>query len=139
MKKDQLSYADVEQLLTELAQHDQRAAAQDEAQTELMRGAARGEIRRVFRRRRCLRLAGEMAVVTALGSTLYLLYPEVSSEAALAEGKSGVPQDVAPAPSAAVAFSPALHKKKANAAPSAGISYESHTAGCELVIYSVPL
>ncbi len=140
MKKEQPSYDEVEQLLTELAQHDRRVSALDEAQTELMRGAARGEIRRVFRRRRYQRLAGEMAVVTVIGSALYLLRPDVGNKAALAEVEGSAPHTVAPAPTTAVAASPSLRKTRVTpAVPSPGVSYENHAPGCELVIYSVPL
>ncbi len=126
-EKKQLRFDDVEQLLGALAQED--------AQTELMRGAARAEIRRVFVRRRCWRVAAQAAVLSMLGASLYLLNPETEPAVELAEAKPAPRHQV---PAAAVAASPSLHKKQQ--APAAGvISYESRENGCELVLYSVPL
>ncbi len=126
MNKEKPSFADVEQLLTQLARED--------AQTELMRGAARGEIRRVFRRRRIRRVAGEVAAVAVLGSTLWFLKPEDAAEAPLAEaGASAHPR------SASMATYSPLHKAVPHAAVTPPIAYESRSEACELVIYSVPL
>ncbi len=136
MKKDPLSFADVEQLLTELARHDLQQA-QDEAQTALMRGAACGEIRRVFRRRRIRRIVGEVAAVAALGSTLYFMKPEEAAAPPLAKA---VPAPLHTSASAATAVTSAPHLKEAlKPAATPPISYESRSEGCELVIYSVPL
>ncbi len=118
MKQHDLSTADVERLLGELAQ--------DDAQTELMRRAAHGEIRRVFRRRRLRRVAGELALVALLGSSFYLLRPEEGSTQAAS-------------PQASVAAAPILHKKKSDAAPPAACGYDCHSETAEAVIYAVPL
>ncbi len=132
MMKDQPSFSDVEQLLAELAQQDCRVSAQDDAQTELMRAAARAEIRRVFRRRRYLRLAGSTAMLLLLGGGASLLLPEPGAEA----------------PTLATAL-PATHKSlPANlqeghesllptVSYTATISQQGDT--CDVVIYSVPL
>ncbi len=147
MKKDQLSFCDVEQLLSELARHDLQAAAQEDAQTELMRGAARREIRRVFFRRRCLRAAGHMAALAGLGTSFYLLQPELGTNKPLATLESeydaattGMGEAApAPAPSAAtsLATAPALRPKKSISQPACG--FDCGSEPCEVVIYSVPL
>ncbi len=121
MKQHDLSTADVERLLGELAQ--------DDAQTELMRRAAHGEIRRVFRRRRLRRVAGELALVACLGSSFFLLRPEKGSTQAGAAS----PQ------TAVAAATPVLHKKKAEATPAAACGYDCHSETAEAVIYAVPL
>ncbi len=66
MDKEKLSFADMERLLGALAE-------QDRAAVEHMRDAARGEIRRCFRRRRCLRVAGWLALLSLLALPLALL------------------------------------------------------------------
>ncbi len=72
MNKDDLSFADVERLFEELAEFD-RQAALDDAQTELMRAAARQEFRRIIIRRRCFRMAGGVAALAIMGGSLSLL------------------------------------------------------------------
>ncbi len=137
MNKDKLSFADVEQLLSELAEHDQLAAStQDVVQTELMRGAVRREIRRVFFRRRCLCMAGSMAMLAGLGLACFHLMPEEGMETSLATApvanklsyavqSRSVACVTAPCPQVAPAPRP--------------VSYEGGTEGCHVVIYSVPL
>ncbi len=138
MNKDKLSFADVEQLLTELARHDQLAAcAQDEAQTELMRGAACREIRRVFFRRRCLRLAGSTAMLAGLALACVHLMPETGMETSLAT----VP---VPKPFSYADNSRSVVKPESEAIPQVvpaprQPTYEGGTEGCQIVIYSVPL
>ncbi len=130
-EKEQLCFNDVEQLLGALAQED--------AQTELMRGAARAEIRRVFRRRRCLRVAGEVGVLALLCGSASLLLPNARTEAPLA-------QDIAEAKAKqphgpAVAAAPIMRSRKAasKASCDAAEPFDCHTETCEVVIYSVPL
>ncbi len=136
MKKDQLSFSDVERLLSELAQHDRALAAQEDAQTELMRKAASGEIRRVFFRRRCLRVAGSTAMLVLLGGGISLLYPEWRTEAPALATSLNTKHKLAPAPCVQ-----ALNK--CETAPNPPISYTTTIGGkenaCEVFIYAVPL
>ncbi len=144
MKKEQLSFSDVEQLLMELARHDLQAAARDEAQTELMRGAARGEIRRVFLHRRCLRLAGSVATIVALGGSLTWLLPEGMQQAVrpenLATALPGKNSKLARSARESV-YAPAPQERIQAEAPA--ISYSATLRGkdesCDIVIYAVPL
>ncbi len=148
MKKEKPSFAEVEQLLSDLAQQDQLSAVQEEAQTELMRGAARGEIRRVFRHRRYLRLARDMAAMLALGGALFLLLPEKGAETQMAAATPVKPQDVrravatrkAAGPSYSIAPAAALRSPlmPEEASPS-GSAFDCGSESCEVVIYSVPL
>ncbi len=138
MNKDNLSFADVEQLLTELAQHDLRAAARDDAQTELMRSAARREIHRVFFRRRCRRVAGSIALLAGLGGAVQLLLPEQVAQAPLPAASLPMREKLAPSLARA-----AQAKKSTVPAPAPSVPYhepfECSTEACEVVIYSVPL
>ncbi len=153
MNKERLSFGDVEQLLSELAQHDLQAAAQEEAQTELMLGAARGEIRRVFRRRRYLRFSGSAALLTLLGLSFTLLQPEEGTPS----GIVSAPENTHKTPAVIVrddsasnvaSFSTDFRKETSAHFPpdfrsSPSISYSSTNSAqgevCDVVIYAVPL
>ncbi len=140
MNKQELSFSDVEQLLSELAQHDLLSAAQDEAQTELMREAARGEIRRVFFHRRCWRVAGSSAMLVALGGAATLFLPE--------HGVGSAPAQTLATSLSRKSKAVLLPQAEEEAAPAPfadkpAISYSATLGGqdtaCEVVIYSVPL
>ncbi len=100
-----------------------------------MRGAARREIRRVFLRRRCLRLAGSAAMLALLGGSFALLQPEERRETpAMATALPGVKEKVSRR---------AVSRHAAPEAPPIPISYSTTIGGpeqaCEVVIYAVPL
>ncbi len=131
MDKDQLSFSDVERLLSEMAQQDRSLAAHDDAQTELMRGIARQEIRRVFFRRRCLRVSGSVAMLILLGGGVSLLLPELAADAGSLATALSAKRKAGPVPQL---------REQASPPP---IGYTTTMGGkehaCEVVIYAVPL
>ncbi len=149
MNKNPLSFSDVEQLLTEMAQHDRLAAARDEAQTQLMCAAARGEIRRVFFRRRCRRVAGSAASVAALGGALAFLLPDFAEPQtpapalAVDTGAKNKKYTFSPAPAPAMVEEAVFQSCSGPVREAPTISYSATLGGqdhaCDVVIYSVPL
>ncbi len=145
MNKHEMSNSDVEQLLAGLAQHDRQLAAEDAAQTELMCAAARGEIRRVFRRRRCLRTAGYAVSLLALGGAMCILQPELRDGGAqsISLAVRNATSRVKPQEGGAVADASPTPVSSISPLKAPAISYSAtlggHDQACEVVIYSVPL
>ncbi len=135
------SFAEVEQLLAELARHDRHAL--QHVQAERLRRLAGAEVHRVFRRRRLLRAAGSTATLALVAGALTLLLPEVQKGTPTA-----LPLAAKPSPAVKQLPIEQLAKTPESALPQAHVRYEARPgvqfeANClgayEIVIYPVPL